>query len=76
VSDAKGAEIHPLPGRAWSAEACLHDALQRAPKDAKVIVIWSDPELRELHYSAAGLKNAETVWLVEQVKMRTLRGDM
>jgi hypothetical protein len=70
------AEIHPLPGMAWSAEACLHDALQRAPKDAKLLVVWSDPTLAALHFSASGLKNAETLWLIEQVRMRTLNGSL
>lgn len=34
------ADIEPLPGVNWSADAVLADAMNRCPPDAAVVVIW------------------------------------
>lgn len=76
-ADKTSAEVHPLPGIQWSAEAALHDALSRVPKGARCLVIWTDEQMTDLNFSAARLKNSDTVWLCEQMKLRTLtRGDV
>lgn len=57
------AEIHPLPGIKWSARAALHDALNRCPEDAYVLVLWTDKDVTEFSH-ASHSQNSITAYLL------------
>lgn len=57
------ADIDCLPGIPWNAHAALHDALNRCPQDASVLIVWTDKDCKHLYHSANST-NAISAWML------------
>lgn len=64
------ATVDPLPGILWNAHAALGDAMQRAPMNAPLIVLWLD-EAGVLKYSRSA-NNRDVVWLAHSALVDAL----
>lgn len=66
------ATVDPLPGILWNAHAVLGDAMQRAPMDAALVVMWigGDGQTK----TSCSANNQETVWLCAQTMQSVLSG--
>lgn len=65
------ADIEALPGIKWSPKAALHDALNRCPDDGHVVIVWTNKDVEEFHYSACST-NAITAWLLHYALKKLL----
>lgn len=56
------AEIHYIPGVAWSPEAAIEDARQRIGDAPKMLIAWYDKD-GTFHFAQGGMKNKDICWL-------------
>jgi hypothetical protein len=68
----KSADIEVLPGRKWNAHAALAYAMNRAPMNAPLLVLWLDEDGDVRH--AATTTNQEAVWMAQVAIHRSMNG--
>lgn len=66
------ATVDCLPGQNWNAHAVLGDALQRAPIDAMILVLWIDKD--GVYHRSSSATNAEIVWACALATKEALGG--